>query len=190
MSLKPVRERATELLSFGLPKQQVFDGLLMQFPEVKAGKVAELLRYMPSLQARERYGGVHRWLLITIALSAVLRIVHPLLDPGYDWASGAKYVSLVPIATLLVGWTIYRWQGQVLVWVGWGNLAGIGSLVKQVPSLVRGDADPWSLAFAALPVAIGVLALVLVYGAFPAYQRRKDPHGGTDLITFPDEQVA
>lgn len=187
MSLKPVRERATELLSFGLPKQQVFDGLLMQFPEVKARKVAELLRYMPSLQARDRYGGVHRWLLITIALSAVLRIVHPLLDPGYDWASGAKYVSLVPIATLLVGWTIYRWQGQVLVWVGWGNLAGIGSLVKQVPAFVRGDADPWSLAFAALPVAIGVLALVLVYGAFPGYKKERDPLGGPERIHFPDE---
>ncbi|MEZ4756881.1 MAG: hypothetical protein R2817_08650 [Flavobacteriales bacterium] len=189
MSLRPVRERASELLSFGMSKQQVYDHLRVEFPGTKAGKVAELLRYMPSLEARERYGGVHRWLLITIALSAVLRIVHPLLDPGYDWASGAKYVSLVPIATLLVGWTIYRWQGQVLVWVGWGNLAGIGSLVKQVPAFVRGDADPCSLAFAALPVAIGVLALVLVYGAFSAYERRKDPQGGPDIFTFPDERV-
>jgi hypothetical protein len=58
---------------------------------------------------------VHVALLITIVLSAVLRIVYPLLDPDYDWANGFKYVSLVPVATVLVGWSIYRWQGQVLV---------------------------------------------------------------------------
>jgi hypothetical protein len=189
MSNKAIRTKAEELLSFGVPKQQVFDNLLLQFPEAKPRKVAEVVRYMPSLQARERYGAIHRALLITIALSAVLRIVHPLLDPDYDWAKGFKYVSLVPVATVLVGWTIYRWQGQVLSWVGWGNLATSGSLVKQVTKFAGGEVDAWNVAFAAMPVLIGVLALVLVYGAFPRFKVDKDPMGGPDRILFREDHA-
>jgi hypothetical protein len=187
MSNKAIRTKAEELLSFGVPKQQVFDNLLLQFPEAKPKKVAEVVRYLPSLYARERFGAVHRALLITIALSAVLRIVHPLLDPHYDWAIGLKYVSLVPIATVLVGWTIYRWQGQVLSWVGWGNLATAGSLVKQIGKFAAGEVDVWNVAFAAMPVLIGVLALVLVRGAFPGFKVEKDPMGGPDRIMFRED---
>ncbi|MFN8349835.1 MAG: hypothetical protein U0U25_00025 [Flavobacteriales bacterium] len=184
---KEIRTKAEELLSFGIPKQQVFDHLLLEFPEAKPKKVAEVVRYLPSLQARERYGSVHRGLLITIALSAVLRVAHPLLDPHYDWASGLKYVSLIPIATLLVGWTIYRWQGQVFAWVGWGNVASAGSLIKQGGKLFSGEADPWNIAFAAFPVLIGLLALVLAYGVFAGYKRETDPLTGVERVVFREE---
>jgi hypothetical protein len=189
MSNKAIRTKAEELLSFGIPKQQVFDNLLLQFPEARPKKVAEVVRYLPALQARERYRSVHVALLITIVLSAVLRIVYPLLDPDYDWANGFKYVSLVPVATVLVGWSIYRWQGQVLTWVGWGNLATAGSLVKQLAKFAGGEADLWNVAVAAMPVLIGVLALMLVYGAFPGYKVEKHPMGGPDRVVFREEHT-
>lgn len=184
MGMKAIRKKAEELLGYGLPKQQAYDLLMTEFPEAKPKKVAELLRFMPSQQARERFGNVHRALLLTIALHAVLRIIHPLLDADYDWASGFKYVSLVPIATVLVGWSIYRWQGQVLMWIGWANLASIGTFVRHSAKFASGNADPWFVAFAALPVLIGVLSLVLVYFALPGYKLEKDPLGGPDMVVF------
>lgn len=187
MGMKAIKKRVTELLGYGLPKQQTYDLLMSEFPEAKPKKVAEVLRYMPSSQARERYGNVHRALLLTIALLAVLRIAHPLLDPDYDWANAFKYVSLVPIATVLVGWSIYRWQGQVLMWIGWANLASIGTFVRHSAKFASGNADPWFVAFAALPVLIGVLALVLLYFAFPGYTVEKDPLGGPDRVLFREE---
>ena len=187
--MKAIKRKAEEHLSYGLPKQQTYDLLMAEFPEAKPKKVAELLRYMPSQDARERFGAIHRWLLITIALSAVLRIVHPLLDADYDWGKGFKYVSLVPIATVLVGWSIYRWQGQVLMWVGWGNVASLGTFVKHSNIFARGDADPWFIAFTALPVVIGVLALLLVWLAFPGYKVEKDPLGGPERVVFKEDRM-
>lgn len=184
---KEIRTKAEELLSFGIPKQQVFDHLLLEFPEAKPKKVAEVVRYLPSLQARERYGSVHRGLLITIALSAVLRVAHPLLDPHYDWASGLKYVSLIPIATLLVGWTILRWQGQVFEWVGWGNVFSGTTLLSALGALAKGEGDPWLIAGCALTALIGALALYLAHVVFAKPKVEMDPLSGVKRYRFPAE---
>ena len=46
------------------------------------------------------------------------------------------------------------------------------------------------MAFAALPVLIGVLSLVLVYFAFPGYKVEKDPLGGPERVVFREELMA
>ena len=38
MSVKAIKAKAEELLSFGIPKQQAFDNLMLQFPEAKPKK--------------------------------------------------------------------------------------------------------------------------------------------------------
>jgi hypothetical protein len=184
---KAVRTKAKELLGFGMPKQAAFDTLVLEHPEVKPKKIAETLRYMPTAWSRERHRTTHLALLGLIALSALLRLIGPMLKEDVRWDVPTAYLSLVPIASLLVGWSIYRWQGQVFEWVGWGNALGAAGLLSAVRALAEGRGEAGSIAANALSAAIGVLALVLAYRVFAKPKVEKDSLGGPDRYVFPVE---
>ncbi|MBK6755488.1 MAG: hypothetical protein IPG69_18335 [Flavobacteriales bacterium] len=187
MSVKAIKAKAEELLSFGIPKQQAFDNLMLQFPEAKPKKVAEVLRYMPSLLARERYRSLHLALLGLIAASAALRLARPLLTGSVGLDQATAYLSLVPIATLLLGYSLYRWQGQVFEWVGWGNVVGVFGLMKELNLLAKDGVDLWDLSGRLLSVCIGGVALYLAYRVFTKPKVEKDPLGGPDRVVFREE---
>ncbi len=187
MSNKAIKAKVRELLDFGLPKQQVFDNLMLEFPATKPGKLAEWLRYMPSLSARERYRNLHLGLLAIIVLSAAVRVLRQVLHGGVHLDQATAYLSLVPIATLLVGWSLYRWQGQVFEWVGWGNLMGVFGLFKGLNLFVKDGGDPWALSARLLGVAIGAIALFLAHKVFAKPKKEKDPMTGAVRMLFPQE---
>lgn len=189
MSNKAAKSKAVELLAFGVPKQQVFDNLRMEFPEVKPGKLAEWLRYMPTAYARERYRTMHLALLGIIVLSAVLRILRQVFSSGVHLDQATAYLSLIPIATLLMGWSLYRWQGQVFEWVGWGNALGVLGLLRELPHVVKNGGDPWTLSGRLLSVAIGAIALYLAYKVFAKPKVEKDPMTGEKRYVFADEMM-
>ena len=188
MSNKAIKAKAEELLSYGLPKQQVFDNLLLQFPEARPKKVAEVVRYMPSLPARERYRTLHLTLLGLIAASALLRLARPLMQGAIHMDQATAYLSLVPIATLLLGYSLYRWQGQVFEWVGWGNALGAFGLFNDLSHFVKDGGDPWTLSGRLLGVSIGGVALYLAYRVFTKPKMEKDPAARSPgRYVFPDE---
>jgi hypothetical protein len=111
-----------------------------------------------------------------------------MLNDGVRLDQATAYLGLVPIATLLVGWSLYRWQGQVFSWVGWGNLAGAFGLLKTLKALQNGGGDPWNAMLSVLGVAIGVLTLFLAHKVFAKPKEEKDPLGqGTVWYVFPEE---
>jgi hypothetical protein len=181
---RAVREKAKELLGYGLPKQTVFDTILIEHPEAKPKKVAEILRYMPTQWAKERYRGMHMALLGLIAASALLRVLGHLLRDGIRWDMPTAYLSLVPIASLLVGWSILRWQGQVFEWVGWGNVFAATGLISALGALAKGQGDPKAIVAHALTAAIGGLALYLARKVFAEPKREKDPSHGSERFAF------
>ncbi|MCW5900523.1 MAG: hypothetical protein KIT10_14760 [Flavobacteriales bacterium] len=187
MGMKAIKRKAAEHLGYGLPKQQTFDLLMAEFPEAKPKKVAELLRYMPTLWARERYRGMHLALLGLIAASALLRILGPVWQNTIRWDMPTAYLSLVPIASLLVGWSIYRWSGPVFEWVGWGNLFGATTLMSALGALAKGNGDPKTILASALTAGIGALALYLAHKVFAKPKVEKDPLGGAERVVFPEE---
>lgn len=188
MGMKAIKRKAAEHLGYGIPKQQTYELLLAEFPEAKPKKVAEVLRYMPSQQARERYRALHHALLAVIVVSAVLRILRPVQNDAIRLDQATAYLSLVPVATLLVGWSLYRWQGQVFMWVAWGNLAGAFGLWKALKALQHGGGDPWNALLSVLSVGIGVLALYLAHNVFAKPKEEKDPLGqGPKRFVFPQE---
>ncbi len=189
MSNKAAKTKAVELLDFGLPKQQVFDNLRMEFPEVKPGKLAEWLRYMPTSYAREKYRTLHFALLAIIVLSAVLRILRQVFSSGVHLDQATAYLSLVPIATLLMGWSLYRWQGQVFEWVGWGNVVGVFGLMGDLSLFVKDGGDPWTLSGRLLSVAIGAIALYVAHKVFAKSKVDKDPMTGEKRYVFRDEAL-
>lgn len=187
MSNKAIKAKAEELLSFGIPKQQVFDNLMLQFPEARPKKVAEAVRYMPSLLARERYRTLHLALLGLIAASALLRLARPLMQGSIGLDQATAYLSLVPIATLLMGYSLYRWQGQVFEWVGWGNVLGALGLMKNLGQFAMEGGDPWTLSGRILSVSIGGVALYLAYRVFTKPKMEKDPVTGVERVMFREE---
>jgi hypothetical protein len=187
MSNKAIKAKAEELLSFGIPKQQVFDNLLLQFPEAKPKKVAEVVRYKPSLLARERYRALHLTLLGLIAASAVLRLARPLMQGAIGPDQATSYLSLVPIATLLLGYSLYRWQGEVFEWVGWGNVVGAFGLLNDLSELVKDGGDLWTLSGRFLSVSIGGVALYLAHRVFTKPKVEKDPMTGAERMVFKEE---
>ena len=187
MSNKAIRTKAEELLYFGIPKQQVFDNLLLQFPEAKPKKVAKVVRYLPSLLARERYRTLHLILLGLIAASALLRIARPLMHGTIGMDQATAYLSLVPIATVLMGYSLYRWQGQVFEWVGWGNMVGAFGLLNDLSHFVKDGGDLWTLSGRLLSVSIGGVALYLAHRVFTKPKMEKDPMTGSERAVFREE---
>lgn len=188
MRNKAIKAKAEELLGFGLGKQQVFDNLMLEFPEAKPKNVAEVVRYMPTLAAKVRYRNLHIALMGIIAASALLRVLPPLFTTGFHLDQATAYLSLVPIATLLVGWTLFRWQGQVFEWVGWGNLVGGLGIFRAILQVVSGGGEPWSLVFKVMSVLVGLIALLLARKVFTKPKVTKDPMGETaPRYLFPEE---
>lgn len=185
---KVVREKAKELLDYGLPKQTVFDTILIEHPKAKPNELAEMLRYMPSQWSKERYRWMHLALLGLISLSALLRILGPLLKDEIRWDMPTAYLTLVPLASLLVGWSLWRWQGQVFEWVGWGNVFAATGLISALGALAKGLGDPEAIIANALTAAIGGLALYLAHKVFAKPNVEKDPLGGPERFRFPAEE--
>ncbi len=188
MSNKVIKRKAEELLGYGMPKQQVFENLMLEFPEAKPKKVAEVLRYRPTLTSRERFREVHLVLLGLIVASALLRILPPVLENSIRWDMATAYLTLVPIASLLLGYSIYRWQGQVYEWVGWGNVLGAFGLLSTLRNFGVHNADPWALSMKLFAVAIGVISLYLARKVFAKPKVEKDPlEKGVVRVVFPEE---
>jgi hypothetical protein len=188
MGMKAIKRKAAEHLGYGLPKQQTFDLLMAEFPEARQKKVAEVLRYMPTQQARERFRDMHLLLLGLIAASALLRLVPAVLQDAIRWDMPTAYLSLVPIASLLLGYSIYRWQGHVYEWVGWGNVLGAAGMVKAFTALNNGGGDVQQALQSALSVGVGALALYLAHQVFAKPKVEKDAlEKRVVRVVFPEE---
>lgn len=188
MSNKKMRTKAEELLGFGMTKQQVYDVLLLEFPEAKPKKVAELLRYRPTQRSKERFRELHLVLLGLIALSALLRMVPAVMQDAIRWDMPTAYLSLVPIATLLLGYSIFVWQGEVFEWVGWGNVLGAVGLLSALKDIDMQDADLGVVLMKVLSIAIGAVSLYLARKVFAKPKVVKDPLGqGPARFVFPVE---
>jgi len=172
-----IRKEALERIGYGYTRQMVFDELAMAHPEVKPKKIADVVRFLPTHEARQHYRGQHQLLLVVIVLYGLLRVLPPLLHPDFSWELSYRLVSLAPIATLMVGYSIYRWQGQVFAWVGWGNLFSGFGIIAGLSALVQGEGDRMELALNALSFTTGVLALYLYFRVFSKYRMEKDPLG-------------
>lgn len=188
---RAIRTKAKELLGFGLSKQVAFDTIVLEHPEVKPKKVAEMLRYMPTQWSKERYKTVHAALLGLITLSALLRVAGPILNGELQLDMPTAYLMLVPIASFLLGYSLYRWHGEVFLWVGWGNAVGVFGLLKEIRQFDLEATDIGELFMKLMSVAIGVLSLYLAHRAFAKPKEVKDPQGiAPPRFAFADEMTA
>lgn len=189
MASKKLKDEVQELLDFGFSHQQAFDQLVLQHPEVKPKKIAELLRHRPSLAAKQRYRTMHQVLLALVAISAALRLWAALDGREFDAAHAWRVVGLVPFATLFMAYALYHWDGQHFQWVGWMNLLGAAGALRMVSHVIAGDSFTLGEFGSLISVAIGALALYLHSKAFPKYSFHKDPTGGPGRHEFQERMA-
>lgn len=184
MEGKNLRATADELLALGFTHQQAFEQLKLEFPGKKPKKLARLLQERPSWAARQRYRGLHLLLMVCIVLNGVLKTAHS-WDPE-QLLQGFSYrtIPLVPIATLLIGYGLLRWQGSLFRWLGWVNIASGFGLLGHLQHAFTTRWEPWGAAFDLLSLAIGLIILYLDKRAFTRYTVEKDPMGGPDSYHF------
>ena len=188
MARKKLKQEVEEMLDMGFSHQQVFDQLVLQHPEAKPKKIAELLKHRPSRAAKERYKTVHQMLLALVVVSAALRIWtafgHRTFDMEHPW----RLIGLVPFATLFMAYALYRWDGQHFQWVGWMNMLGAVGVLRMLPHVVSEGHVAQGEVGSIMAVAIGALALYLHSKAFPKYSYHKDSMGGPGRHEF-EERV-
>ena len=188
MAQKKLKQDVQEMLDMGFSHQQAFDQLVMQHPEAKPKKTAELLRHRPSRAAKERYRTLHQVLVALVAISAALRLWAAFDGREFDSEHAWRLIGLVPFATLFMAYALYHWDGQHFQWVGWMNLLGAFGALRTLNSAITGSVISLGEASGLISVAIGALALYLHGKAFPKYSFHKDPMGGPGRHVF-QEQV-
>lgn len=188
MDRKRIRKEAEERISYGFSRQHVYDELALQYPEVKPKKLAEVVRYIPSLAAREHYKQAQQALLYAVIATGVVSLLKPILSGEFNELALGKVIRFAPIATIFLGFSVYRWRGEVYQWLGFVNLMSSLGLLAGMSSIMSGEADPWSLINGGLALAICVLAFHLHRDLFPKYTEEKDPLGNMrPRIVFPPE---
>lgn len=190
MTRKEVRRYAEERLSWGYSRQHVFDELRAQGTGMKDGRLAEVIRYIPSQAGRERYGTLNHVLLGLIAAYGLVQLLRPLLEGPWEQPSAYRMFTILPIATVFLGYAVYRFRGEAYTWLGlinfWSSLGILGDLKH----FNNGDWDPWTLAKRALSLAIACLAWYLAVRLFPRAKKEKDPLGqGPSRYVFPPDDL-
>ncbi|MCO5275224.1 MAG: hypothetical protein M9900_09920 [Flavobacteriales bacterium] len=184
MAARKIKDEARELLGHGLPHQLAFDQLLAQYPQEKPKRIADRLRYMPSLAAKEKYRAEQRVLLALVVLSVLLSVWRAFNGLPDDLWGGIRLLRLVPFASLFLAYGVWHWHGQHVEWVGWMNILGAMGELKAVLAVADGSPLTAQLAGNVLSVAIGALALYLLHKAFPKYTKGKDPMTGAARYLF------
>lgn len=188
MQQKLLRRRAEELAGYGYSRQHVFETLRLEHPEVKPTKVADLVRYIPSLAAREHFKPYHQALLACIIGFALLQLLKPLIADEVELDTNWRTLRLFPIATIFLGIAVYRYRGEVLQWLAFINGIQVFALIADLNELTNGRVEPWSFAQHALCVAIAALAAYLLVKMYPKYRSEKDPLGNMPArVVFPPE---
>lgn len=188
MGSEQLRKEVEERIGFGYTRQHVFDELVLAHPEVKPKKIADLVRYVPSLAARMHYRTQQQALLVCIGASTGLEVVRAFDDETLADMSAFRLIRLLPLATLFLGVAVYRWRGEVYQWLGMVNLIGGLHFLSDLAELFGGSVDTGRTIADGLSLAICVLAWYLGHYLFPKYSMDKDPLGRMkDRAVFPPE---
>lgn len=188
MNAKKIRERAEERAGYGYSRQHIFDELVMEHPEEKPERIAKVVRYVPSLAAREHFKTYHQGLLACVIGYALLQVLRPFMVGEAEVETSWRTFRVLPFATIFLGIAVYRYRGEVLQWLAFINGLQVFALLADLKEFTTGRIDAWSFAQHALCVAIAALAAYLAWRMYPNYTKEKDPLGNRPpRIVFPSE---
>ena len=189
---RAIRKRAEELAEEGLGRQHIYDQILLEGTTLKEEKVAEIVRWVPSLAAREAYKVPHALLLVVLWAVAVLKSWAGLSLAAEKGWGALIFMILLPSATVYMAVMIAKYRGQYYRWAAflaiYGLLRNFGMILKEL--------DPLSVLDILPAVIIAVLGLYLHNKAVPEAEEKLETYlndqgqkRGRKVYVFPPEPV-
>lgn len=191
MTRKELRKAAEQMVQAGMGRQQVFNELRVQsgLPEEK---VAQVVRYVPSLESRERYMTAQAMLIGLLVLTIVIKLGIALLQVIQVGLAWTPFIFLLPLINIALLYGVVTYRGRAYHFVG---LFAFFTLTRIVFDL--NSSTSW---FVWVDVAIAAALLGLGYflnsKMVPGYQEVKEKYVNAEgqerlrnVIQFPDQCV-
>jgi hypothetical protein len=158
MKKKDIRRAAEAKVALGYSRQHAFDEMRLEHPELDVLRLAEAVRYVPSLAARQRYRVEQGALLAAIAASAFLQFIHAPGIYGAQAVDARAFLFAIPVATVALGVGIGRYHAKLYRWLALLSLYGI---FRRMGVVRYEELDVWPMAFYALSAVTAGLAFYL-----------------------------
>lgn len=182
MTRRQIRKEAERLVKDGLGRQQVFDILKHQGAGMDDEKLARIVRYVPSMAARQRYKVPHAVLLALLWVTAVAKSLYGI---GMAMESGRSVILaalMLPIVTIILGIGIAMYRTRAYHTVAF--LSAIG-LVRYISRTDWSTFDPFNTIDLVVAAAMIALSWYLFNKVASNYQVVPGADGPT--VVFPPE---
>lgn len=158
MGKKDIRRAVEAKIALGYSRQHAYDEMHLEHPEVSSKKLANMVRYTPSLAARQRYRTEYGALLVTVGMYVLLPVIHSLTTPGRQALFGHGMFAAFPFAMVGMGIAIARYRLQVLPWL---IVITLFSLLRVYNHQYEILEDIWAIARYVLAAIIAGLSILL-----------------------------
>lgn len=153
MNTKAIREFTENKIQSGQSHQEILEELLPLSGKDKA-QLVKILRSVPSLGARARYGAHNHLLMVLLAISALLKLWVGIVILQQTGAAFSPIVMLMPVVNLVLLWGVFKFSpGAHLV-------VGILSLLGLLRSISAPEPD------AAMFFEVGLLAVMALLSLY------------------------
>ena len=183
MTRRQIRKEAERLVKDGLGRQQVFDMLRHQATGMDEEKLARIVRYVPSLAARQRYRIPHAVLLVLLWVTAVAKSLYGI---GMAMESGRSVIIaalLLPIVTVILGISIALYRTRAYHTIAFLSVIG---LVRFISRTDWANFDP----FNTIDLVVAATMIGLSWHLFNKVASNYEVVSGADgtqVIVFPPE---
>ncbi|MBK8497545.1 MAG: hypothetical protein IPL52_01700 [Flavobacteriales bacterium] len=181
MTRRQIRKEAERLVKDGLGRQQVFDILKHQGAGMDDEKLARIVRYVPSLAARQRYKVPHAVLLVLLWITAVAKSLYGI---GMAMESGRSVILaafMLPIVTVILGIGIAMHRTRAYHTVAFLSVIG---LVRYISRTDWANFDPFDTIDLVVAATMIGLAWYLFNKVASNYEVVPGADG-TNVIVFP-----
>jgi hypothetical protein len=182
MGKKDIRKAVEAKIELGYSRQHAFDEMRLERPEPGVKRLADIVRYVPSLAARQRYRVEQGALLAAIAASALVQFIHSPSIYGVQAVDAKAILYAIPLASIAMGVGIHRYHAKLYKWLGFLSVYGI---FRRMGVMRFEEMDAWMIAHYALAAAIAGLAFFL-HGKL-ASNYRMVPGTQPPMVEFPPE---
>ena len=182
MGKRDIRKAVEAKVELGYSRQHAFDEMRLERPELGVKRLADIVRHVPSLAARQRYRVEQGALLAAIAASVLLQFIHSPSIYGAQAEDAKAFLFAIPLASIGMGIGIFRYHAQLYRWLMILTLCGI---FRRIGVIHFEETDPWTIAHYALAVAIAGLAFFLHVKLASNY--RMVPGTQPPMVEFPPE---
>ncbi len=131
MTEKELKKLAEQKIKEGKSRQETFEELREESKD-KSEKIAKIVRFIPTLENREKYKTAQIILLVTLVITILSKILTGLsivIEMGINWL---PVMFLIPILNMVLTYGVAKYKGQYYRLVGIFTILGLIRSLKGV----------------------------------------------------------